>query len=173
MFPNISPPDTQAWKKLQSDQQIMKGIQMKNLFADDRERFNRYSIIFGDILFDFSKNLVNTETFSHLFELAQESRLEDAIRAMFAGEKINHTENRSVLHTALRNFSGEPIFVDGKDVMPEVVQELEHMKSFSQKIHSGEWRGYSGKPIRNIVNIGIGGSDLGPVMVTEALKHYW
>jgi glucose-6-phosphate isomerase len=146
---------------------------MKNLFAEDRERFNKYSIIFGDILFDFSKNLVNAETFSHLFELAQESQLDEAIRSMFAGEKINRTENRSVLHTALRNFSGESIYVDGKDVMPEVMQELEHMKSFSQRIHSGEWRGYTGKPIRNIVNIGIGGSDLGPVMVTEALKHYW
>ena len=173
MFPNISPPDTHAWKKLQSDQQIMKGIQMKSLFAEDRERFNKYSIIFGDILFDFSKNLVNSETLSHLFELAHECQLEEAIPAMFAGEKINRTENRAVLHTALRNFSGEAIYADGKDVMPEVMQVLEHMKSFSQKIHSGEWKGYSGKPIRNIVNIGIGGSDLGPVMVTEALKHYW
>jgi glucose-6-phosphate isomerase len=173
MFPNISPVDTAAWKKLQSDQQFMKGIQMRNLFSEDSERFNRYSIIFGDILFDFSKNLVNAETFSHLFELAQECQVSEAIRAMFSGEKINHTENRSVLHTALRNFSGEPVFADGKDVMPDVMRELEHMKSFSQKIHSGEWRGFTGKPIRNIVNIGIGGSDLGPVMVTEALKHYW
>ncbi len=173
MFPNISPVETATWKKLQTDQQIMKGFQMKNLFIDDRERFNRYSIIFGDILFDFSKNLVNADIFSHLFELANEGRVGEAITAMFAGEKINHTENRSVLHTALRNFSGEPVYSDGKDVMPEVMQELEHMKTFCQKVHSGEWRGYSGKPIRNIVNIGIGGSDLGPVMVTEALKHYW
>ena len=173
MFPNISPVETSAWKKLQTDQQFMKGIQMRNLFREDRERFNRYSIIFGDILFDFSKNLVNAETFSHLLELAQECRVDEAIREMFSGEKINHTENRAVLHTALRNFSGEPVYVDGNDVMPEIMQELEHMKFFSQKIHSGEWRGYTGKPIRNIVNIGIGGSDLGPVMVTEALKHYW
>jgi glucose-6-phosphate isomerase len=173
MFPNISPVETAAWKKLQADQQLMKAIQMRSLFSEDRERFNRYSIIFGDILFDFSKNLLNAETLSHLFELAQECQVGEAIRAQFSGEKINHTENRSVLHTALRNFSGEPVYADGKDVMPEVMQELEHMKSFSQKIHSGEWRGYSGKPIRNIVNIGIGGSDLGPVMVTEALKHYW
>jgi glucose-6-phosphate isomerase len=173
MFPNISPVETAAWKKLQTDKQFMKGVQMRNLFSEDRERFNRYSIIFGDILFDFSKNLLNTETFSHLFELAQECQVGEAIRAMFSGEKINSTENRSVLHTALRNFSGEPVFAEGKDVMPEVMQELEHMKSFSQKIHSGEWRGYTGRPIRNIVNIGIGGSDLGPVMVTEALKHYW
>ncbi len=173
MFPNISPVETAVWKKLQADQQLMKGIQMKSLFSEDRERFNRYSIIFGDILFDFSKNLVNAETFSHLFELAHTCQVGEAIHAMFSGEKINHTENRSVLHTALRNFSGEPVYSEGKDVMPEVMQELEHMKSFSQKIHSGEWRGYSDKPIRNIVNIGIGGSDLGPVMVTEALKHYW
>jgi glucose-6-phosphate isomerase len=173
MFPNISPSDTVAWKKLQIDQQHLKSVQMKNLFKDDQERFNRYSVIFGDILFDYSKNLIHAEVLSHLFELAEECRVPEAITAMFSGEKINQTENRSVLHTALRNFSGEPVYSDGKDVMPEVMQELEHMKTFSQKIHSGEWRGYTGKPIRNIVNIGIGGSDLGPVMVTEALKHYW
>ncbi len=173
MFPNISPVETLAWKKLQADQQYMKGIQMKSLFTEDRERFQRCSVIFGDILFDYSKNLVNEETFAHLLDLAAECKVWEAQQAMFSGEKINHTENRSVLHTALRNFSGEPVYSDGKDVMPEVRKELEHMKSFSQKIHSGEWRGYSGKPIRNIVNIGIGGSDLGPVMVTEALKYYW
>jgi glucose-6-phosphate isomerase len=173
MFPNISPVETLAWKKLQADQQVMKGIQMKNLFSEDHERFNRYSIIFGDILFDYSKNLVNAEVFSHLLDLAAECKVWDAMQAMFSGEIINQTEKRSVLHTALRNFSGEPIYSEGKDVMPEVIEELEHMKSFCRKIHSGEWRGYSGKPIRNIVNIGIGGSDLGPVMVTEALKHYW
>jgi glucose-6-phosphate isomerase len=173
MFPNISPVETLAWKKLQADQQYMKGIQMKSLFIKDRERFQHYSIIFGDILFDYSKNLLNEETFAHLLDLAAECKVWEAQQAMFSGEKINHTENRSVLHTALRNFSGEPVYSDGKDVMPEVMKELEHMKSFSQKIHSGEWRGYSGKPIKNIVNIGIGGSDLGPVMVTEALKYYW
>lgn len=173
MFPNISPVETKAWKQLQSDQQVMKGIQMRQLFTDDKERFNRYSIIFGDILFDYSKNLLNAEIFSHLLDLAAECKVWDAMQAMFSGEKINETEGRSVLHTALRNFSGEPVFSDGKDVMPGVMQELEHMKYFCQKVHSGEWRGFSGKPIRNIVNIGIGGSDLGPVMVTEALKHYW
>ena len=138
MFPNISPVETAAWKKLQADQQFMKGVQMKSLFTEDQGRFNRYSIIFGDILFDFSKNLINAETLSHLFELAQECGVKEAIQAQFSGEKINHTENRSVLHTALRNFSGEPVFADGKDVMAEVMQELEHMKHFSQKIHSGE-----------------------------------
>ena len=173
MFPNISPVETTAWKILQADQQVMKGIQMRQLFTDDRERFDRYSIIFGDILFDYSKNLLNAGIFSHLLDLAAECRVWDAMQAMFSGEKINQTENRSVLHTALSNFSGEPVYSDGKDVMPDVMQELEHMKYFCQKIHSGEWRGFTGKPIRNIVNIGIGGSDLGPVMVTEALKHYW
>ena len=173
MFPYISPVETAAWKKLQADQQILKSIQMRTLFSEDHERFNRYSLVFGDILFDFSKNLINAETLSHLFELAHESKVGEAISAMFSGEKINETEDRSVLHTALRNLSGEPVYADGKDVMPEVFSVLDHMKTFSQKIHSGEWRGYSGKPIRYIVNIGIGGSDLGPVMVTEALKHYW
>src|SRR6202035_3418462 len=173
MFPSIPLVDTTAWKKLQTDQQIMKAVQMRTLFSEDRERFNRYSIILGDILFDFSKNLVNAETFSHLLELAYECQVGEAINAMFTGEKINRTENRSVLHTALRNFSGEPVYSENRDVMPDVMKGLEHMKSFCQKIHSGEWRGYSGKPIRYIVNIGIGGSDLGPVMVTEALKHYW
>jgi glucose-6-phosphate isomerase len=173
MFPKISPVETLAWKKLQADQQYMKGIQMKSLFTEDRERFQRCSVIFGDILFDYSKNLVNEEVFAHLLDLAAECKVWEAQQAMFSGEKINQTENRSVLHTALRNFSGEPVYSDGVDVMPDVMKELEHMKSFSQKIHSGEWKGFSGKPIKNIVNIGIGGSDLGPVMVTEALKYYW
>ena len=124
MFPTISPVETTAWKKLQADQQFMKGIQMKTLFSEDRERFNTYSIIFGDILFDYSKNLVNAEIFSHLLDLAAECKVYGRpSQAMFAGEKINHTENRSVLHTALRNFSGEPVFSDGQDVMPEVMQE--------------------------------------------------
>ncbi|HEY4156253.1 MAG TPA: glucose-6-phosphate isomerase [Puia sp.] len=173
MFPKISPTQTVSWKKLQEQQQLLKGIQMKSLFSSDPGRFDHYSLVFGDILFDYSKNLITSEILGLLQDLARESRLEEAIRAMFSGEKINQTENRSVLHTALRNLSGEPVFSDGKDVMPEVLGVLNQMKSFSEKIHSGEWTGYSGKPIRNIVNIGIGGSDLGPVMVTEALKHYW
>lgn len=173
MFPNISPTQTASWKKLQDHQQVMKGIQMKSLFSNDSNRFDQYSLVFGDILFDYSKNLMNAETLGLLLDLAKESQLYEAIQAMFSGEKINRTENRSVLHTALRNLSGEPVYSDGKDVMPEVLDVLAHMKSFSEKIHSGEWTGYSGKPIRNIVNIGIGGSDLGPVMVSEALKSYW
>ncbi len=173
MFPNISPTQTASWKKLQDHQQVMKGIQMKSLFSNDSNRFDQHSLVFGDILFDYSKNLMNAETLGLLLDLAKESQLYEAIQAMFSGEKINRTENRSVLHTALRNLSGGPVYSDGKDVMPEVLDVLAHMKSFSEKIHSGEWTGYSGKPIRNIVNIGIGGSDLGPVMVSEALKSYW
>jgi glucose-6-phosphate isomerase len=173
MFPNISPTQTASWKKLQEQQQVMKAVQMKNLFSNDPGRFDHFSLVFDDILFDYSKNLISADTFGLLQDLAKESQVAEAIQAMFSGEKINHTENRSVLHTALRNLSGTPVYSDGKDVMPEVLDVLAHMKSFSEKIHSGEWKGYSGKPIRNIVNIGIGGSDLGPVMVTEALKSYW
>jgi len=133
MFPNISPVETLAWKKLQADQQFMKGIQMKSLFTEDRERFQCCSIIFGDILFDYSKNLLNEETFAHLLDLAAECKVWEAQQAMFAGEKINHTENRSVLHTALRNFSGEPVYSDGKDVMPEVQKVQKQMKDFCAK----------------------------------------
>ena len=172
MFPNISPTQTNTWKKLQEHQLQMKSIQMKSLFNNDARRFDHYSLVFGDILFDYSKNLISSETMQLLQDLARESQVAEAIQAMFSGEKINRTENRSVLHTALRNLSGDPVYSDGKDVMPEVLGVLAHMKSFCEKIHSGEWTGYSGKPIRQVVNIGIGGSDLGPVMVTEALKHY-
>jgi glucose-6-phosphate isomerase len=173
MFPSISPTQTQAWKKLQDHQQLMKGIQMKSLFHNDPNRFNHYSLELGEILFDYSKNLISGDTLGLLQDLARECQVGEAIQAMFSGEKINRTENRSVLHTALRNLSGGPVYSDGKDVMPEVMDVLAHMKSFCEKIHSGEWKGFSGKPIRNIVNIGIGGSDLGPVMVTEALRSYW
>ncbi|MDP4130173.1 MAG: glucose-6-phosphate isomerase [Bacteroidota bacterium] len=173
MFPNISPTQTEAWKKLQDHQQLMKGVQMKSLFSNDPKRFEHYSLVLGEILYDYSKNLISAETLGLLQDLARESQVGEAIQAMFSGEKINRTENRSVLHTALRNLSGGPVYSDGKDVMPEVMEVLAHMKSFCEKIHSGEWTGFSGKPIRNIVNIGIGGSDLGPVMVTEALKSYW
>ncbi len=173
MFPNISPTQTGSWKKLQDHQQVMKGMQMKALFKNDPQRFDKYSVQFGDILFDYSKNLITEETLSLLLDLAAETKVYQAIQAMFAGEKINHTEGRSVLHTALRNISGEPVYSDGKDVMPEVREVLAKMKHFSEAIHSGQWTGYTGKPIRNIVNIGIGGSDLGPVMVTEALRPYW
>ena len=151
----------------------MHSKKIKELFKDNPSRFEQYSISFEDILFDYSKNIVDEKTLSLLFSLAEECRLKDAIAAMFNGEKINQSEDRAVLHTALRNFSGKPVITDGKDVMPGVQHVLAQMKKFASRIHSGEWKGYTGKKIKYIVNIGIGGSDLGPVMVTEALKPYW
>lgn len=150
----------------------MKAVPLKTLFETDHNRFNKFSIRQGDIHFDYSKNLISEETMALLLQLAQECRLPEAVAAMFAGEKINATEGRAVLHTALRNFSGKPVITDGKDVMPEVQAVQQQMKSFCNNIHTGAWKGYTGKKIKYIVNIGIGGSDLGPVMVTEALKPY-
>jgi glucose-6-phosphate isomerase len=173
MFPKINPTKTVAWKKLHDHFKEMEQISIKDLFVEDADRFKKYSFAVTDIICDFSKNIVNDETKKLLLELAYECELQKAIKAMFNGELINETEGRSVLHTALRNFSGKPVFSEGKDVMPEVKKEWEHMRNFCQKIHKGEWKGYSGKKIKYIVNIGIGGSDLGPVMVTEALKPYW
>jgi len=174
MFPGISPTGTAAWQQLQDHyNNEMKQTKLRQLFAADADRFKKYSIQYGDILFDYSKNIITEKTLRLLQQLATECKLPEAINAMYSGEKINETEKRSVLHIALRNLSGHPIYSDGKDVMPEVLSVLAQMKTFCAKIHSGEWRGYTGKPIRYIVNIGIGGSDLGPVMVTEALKPYW
>ena len=173
MFPKINPTTTQAWKELENHSAQMKAVQMKALFAEDPARFAKFSHRFGDILIDFSKNIVTEETLKHLLALANECRLKEAIAAMFGGELINETEHRSVLHTALRNFSGKPVYSEGKDVMPNVNAVLQQMKLLCEKIHSGEWKGYTGKKIKYIVNIGIGGSDLGPFMVTEALKPYW
>ncbi|MGN6801633.1 MAG: glucose-6-phosphate isomerase [Ginsengibacter sp.] len=173
MFPRINPSKTAAWKKLHDHHKEMKHASIKDLFMEDPDRFKKYSLAVPDIIFDFSKNLVNDETLKLLVELAYECELHKAIKAMFTGELINDTEGRSVLHTALRNFSGKPVMSEGKDVMPDVLKEREHMKSFCKKVHKGEWKGYTGKKIKYIVNIGIGGSDLGPVMVTEALKPYW
>lgn len=173
MLPKINPTKTAAWKKIKVHHTEMKSVQMKNLFADDAKRFQKMSITFDDILFDYSKNIVTDETQKLLLELAAECKLKTAIEAMFSGEKINETENRAVLHTALRNCFDAPVMLEGKNIMPEIRSVLEQMKTFCGKIHSGAWKGYSGKKIKNIVNIGIGGSDLGPVMVTEALKPYW
>jgi len=172
MFPTVNPTSTEAWKELEAYFKAFKGTQMKALFARDPERFAKYSIKFEDILVDFSKNIVDDHSFSILMLLARECGLKDAIASQFTGERINKTENRPVLHTALRNRGNKPVFVDGKDVMPDVHDVLEQMKMFSESIISGSWKGYTGKPITDIVNIGIGGSDLGPLMVTEALKHY-
>src|SRR6478735_8939577 len=174
MLPKTNPTNTQAWlllKKHQSEE--MRNITMKRLFAEDENRFNKFSISFGDILFDYSKNIITQKTLQLLLQLADDCKVKESIAEMFSGDKINETEGRSVLHTALRNFSGEPVLSDGKDVMPEVHRVLQQMKAFCEKIHSGDWKGYTGKKIKYIVNIGIGGSDLGPVMVTEALKPYW
>ncbi|MFT3704472.1 MAG: glucose-6-phosphate isomerase [Agriterribacter sp.] len=172
-FPTINPQTTKAWKELAACYPAVSEKKIKQFFKDNPERFNQFSIQFEDILFDYSKNIIDEKTLSLLFQLAQESGLKNAIEAMFKGEKINQTENRAVLHTALRNLSTEPVITDGKDVMPEVRKVLEQMKHFATKVHSGEWKGYTGRKIKYIVNIGIGGSDLGPVMVTEALKPYW
>ena len=172
MLPNIDPTITQAWKKLEEYYFEFEGIQMKELFAVDPNRFKKYSLRFEDILLDYSKNIIDDEIREMLIELAIECGVEEATESMFGGQKINITENRSVLHVALRNRSNEPILVDGEDVMPEVNSVLMQMKSFSDEIISGIWKGYTGKAITDVVNIGIGGSDLGPLMVTEALKPY-
>ncbi|MCY1722426.1 glucose-6-phosphate isomerase [Prolixibacteraceae bacterium Z1-6] len=172
MLPKINPMETAAWNKLEEIYFEFEGKHMKELFAADADRFEKYSLKFEDILIDFSKNIIDDEVKTALLELAKECGLKEAISAMFEGKKINVTEDRAVLHTALRNRSNTPIIVDGKDVMPEVNGVLDQMKAFTDKVISGQWKGYTGKAITDIVNIGIGGSDLGPLMVTEALKPY-
>lgn len=161
-----------VWQKLCLHQQSIATTHMRELFAGDANRFNKYSLKFTDILFDFSKHRINDETLPLLMQLAREANIESWRDRMFAGEKINITENRAVLHTALRNRSNTPVLVDGKDVMPEVNAVLAQMRQFSDKVRNGTWLGYTGKRITDIVNIGIGGSDLGPVMVCDALKPY-
>jgi glucose-6-phosphate isomerase len=172
MLPKINFTTTKAYQYLADHYIDINQTDMKSLFAEDPERFNKFSILFEDILVDYSKNRITDETMALLVQLAKECKLDEAIKAMFSGEKINETEGREVLHIALRNQSNTPIFADGKDVMPEVNTVLAKMEKFSNAIISGEWKGYTGKEITDVVNIGIGGSDLGPVMVTEALKHY-
>ncbi|SON50717.1 glucose-6-phosphate isomerase [Vibrio tapetis] len=173
MLKNINPTQTQAWKALTAHFESAQDMDLKTLFAEDAQRFTEFSAQFGsDILVDYSKNLINKETMEHLFALANETELKSAIDAMFSGEAINKTEGRAVLHTALRNRSNTPVVVDGKDVMPAVNAVLEKMKAFTDRVVGGEWKGYTGKAITDVVNIGIGGSDLGPYMVTEALAPY-
>jgi glucose-6-phosphate isomerase len=174
MLERINPTTTQAWFVLKKHfEEEMNRKQMKDLFAADPNRFETYSIKQDGVLFDYSKNIISEKTLQLLFQLAKECGLDKAIEAQFSGKAINETENRAVLHTALRNFSGQPVVLDGKDVMPGIQKVLQQMKTFCNKIHQGEHKGYTGKKITTIVNIGIGGSDLGPVMVTEALKPYW
>lgn len=172
MLEKINPLTTTAWKKLQIHSDTMKDRHMRDMFRSDPDRFRKFTLSFEDILVDYSKNIIDDETVGILLELAREVKVSDAIEKMFSGDIINETENRAVLHTALRNRSDRPVYVDGKDVMPEVNAVLDQMKGFSNQIISGQWKGYSGKAVTDIVNIGIGGSDLGPVMITDALKPY-
>ena len=172
MLPTVNPLETQVWRKLTAHYLEMQAVHMRQLFEDDPNRFTKFHLRFDDILIDYSKNILSEETLTYLLELAQESRLQDAIDAMFSGQIINQTEGRPVLHIALRNRTNRPVFVNDGDVMPQVNKVLEQIRSFSDRLLSGTWKGHSGKAITDIVNIGIGGSDLGPLMVTEALRPY-
>ncbi len=169
---NINPTTTNSWKELTKHFEEVKDLQMKSLFLHDTGRKENMSLQFENLNFDFSKNRMTEETLSLLLGLAKESKLDDAIEKYFGGDKINVTENRAVLHTALRNKSTDPILVNGQDIMPEVNQTLEKIKGFTEQVVSGEFKGYSGKPFTDVVNVGIGGSDLGPNMVVEGLHYY-
>ena len=173
MLPAINPANTAAWKKLQEHYKEIKQVSLQELFENDPKRFDKFSCCTKDLVLDYSKNRITQKTMGLLVDLAKECQLEKCRSLFFSGAAINATEHRAVLHTALRNFSSQPIYVEGKNVMPEVKKVLRQMKSFCESIHNGKHRGYSGKRIKYIVNIGIGGSDLGPLMVTEALKPYW
>ncbi len=173
MLARQNPTKTNAWKALKQHYEEVKDLKMVHLFNQDPDRFDRFSLELEDILVDFSKNRITDETISLLLDLAEACHLTESIEAMFNGVAINETEGRAVLHVALRNRSQEPIYYEGHDVMPEVQAVLDQMRDFSIRLLSGNWRGYTGKKITDIVNIGIGGSDLGSVMVTEALRPYW
>lgn len=172
MFPTQNPTATPAWKALEAHYESMKDVHMRDLFAQAPERFQHFSTCFEEMVVDYSKNRITDHTRQLLLQLAEQCGLPDAIEALFSGQRINATEDRAVLHVALRNRSQRPIYVDGQDVMPAVNAVLAQMKTFATQVSTGQWLGYTGKPITDIVNIGIGGSDLGPVMVTEALKPY-
>ena len=172
MYSPINPAETKSWHRLTLHHMEMQAVHMKELFAEDPDRFGKFSLTFGDTLFDFSKNIITEETIDLLVALAHEMNVPDAIQAMFTGDMVNKTENRAVLHTALRNRKNTPVMVGGKDVMPEVNRVLGQMKDFSGRLLSGTFTGHTGKAIDTVVNIGIGGSDLGPLMVTEALRPY-
>lgn len=171
MLPKINPTQTTAWKAL-NQHFADTDFDLRTLFQNNPERFNQFSRVRPNYVFDFSKNLINDETFELLIKLAEETELKSSIERMFSGDKINETEGRAVLHTALRDFSGKEIFVDGQNIKPGIEKVLNQMKAFSERIISGEHKGFSGKEITDVVNIGIGGSDLGPVMVCSALKHF-
>jgi glucose-6-phosphate isomerase len=163
---------SQTWKNLKKHYKKISKLHMREMFEADPDRFKKFSLKFKDILLDYSKNRITEETMKLLLQLTKDAKLKSRIKKMFDGDKINFTEKRAVLHTALRNRSNKPVLVDGKNVMPEVNSVLKHMKEFSESVRNGEWKGYTGRQISDVVNIGIGGSDLGPVMVTEALKPY-
>ncbi len=173
MLNRQNPTETAAWKKLAAHFQTLESVHLRDLFEQDPQRFAKFSETFEDVLIDYSKNRITEETLQLLLELAAETKVKESIGKMFSGEKINETEDRAVLHIALRNRSNTPIMVDGENVMPRVNAVLDKMQAFSNRLLNGEWKGYTGKKITDIVNIGIGGSDLGPVMVTEALRPYW
>ena len=162
----------ESWKALEAHAEKMKKVHMRDLFAEDPDRFDKFSLMLNDILVDFSKNIMTEETRDRLLDVARERNLEECIRKMFSAEKVNTTENRLVLHTALRNRSSRSVVVDGQDVMPDINRVLARMRKFVNSVRSGEWKGSTGKQITDIVNIGIGGSDLGSAMMTEALKPY-
>lgn len=172
MLPKINPAATNTWQQLQQHAEEMKSVHLRELFKADPGRFKKFSLCLDEIVFDYSKNIITERSIHLLLKLADECKLKDAIAALFNGDIINETEHRSVLHTALRNFSGQPVYSEGNDIMPLVKKSLGKMKRFSDAVHSGKFRGYTDKKIKYIVNIGIGGSDLGPQMVTEALKPY-
>ena len=172
MLPSINPAETTSWQLLTGHLLTMQATHMRELFEEDPKRFEKFQLKLNDILIDYSKNIVTEETMNLLFNLAHEVQLKDAIDGMFHGDKINQTEHRSVLHIALRNISSTPIYLDGENVMPEVNAVLDQIQNFSSRLLNGEWKGHTGKAITDIVNIGIGGSDLGPLMVSEALRPY-
>ena len=161
------------WKKLASHYKKMCKVQMRDLFDDDAKRADRFSIQLDALYYDYSKNRITDKTMKYLIRLAEECRLHEKIEEMFTGKRINITENRPVLHTALRNRANTPVYVDGKNVMPQINEVLAKMRDFSDAVRFGKFKGHTGKKLTNIVNIGIGGSDLGPVMATEALRKYW
>ena len=173
MLPVINPAKTTAWKNLIAHYKENKHVTLQHLFATDSNRYTKFSCCTKDLVLDYSKNRITEKTMELLLALAKECQLEQSRTLLFSGAAINATEHRAVLHTALRNFSNQPVFVEGKNVMPAIKKVLRQMKDFCDRIHEGKHRGYTGKRIKYIVNIGIGGSDLGPLMVTEALKPYW
>ncbi len=167
------PTQTAAWKALLAHHAEVEGLSMRDLFTQDPDRAARFSLTLGDLLFDFSKNRITDQTVSLLTDLCEECGVRDWIARMFSGDAINETEGRAVLHTALRNRGARTVTVDGADVMPDVRRVLSQMRAFATSVREGDWVGHTGRAITDVVNIGIGGSDLGPVMVTEALRPYW